>query len=218
MKQIKKISAIVLLGSTLTLVSPVMAFGGFSLPSVPGLGGGSSSQSSNFDTQVFSKQANAVISDLATSIVLFGKSAGYEFDKASEDKMSECSSKPKTCTDSLNTITSSAPSMIKKIEEMQKDGHEMDAKAKKEFSKAWGYVGRAVVKGAILAPQLANASEGIKDKMKSNPFGSLGELKDLLTVVSKLPKALSLAGDLIGVASSYGEKSGIEETKDVDPT
>ncbi|WPE16352.1 hypothetical protein [Candidatus Thioglobus autotrophicus] len=191
MKKVQNITAAILLGSALVLPTSVSAFGGFSLPSVPGLGGGSSS---SVDAGELTARTESAISDFAKSLGLFQKALKLDIDADKEKKLAECGSGSGCISsDTMDTITSVSEEVNRAMEEMKNNGEVMDEDAKAQFAKGLLPYGKGTLIGITVLKDLPDA-------LKSDPMA----LMSLIKVPSMLTNFMASSGTVYDYATSNG--------------
>jgi hypothetical protein len=196
MKQVKNITTAILLGSALILPTAASAFGGFSMPSVPGLGGGSSK---SVDAKGLSNRTNSVVSDFAKSLTLFNEALGLEVSAEKKEALANCSSSKGCSSDDMDKITSISEGLDDKMSQMKNDGVKLDDEAREKFSKGLLPYITGTVKGAILGKDLIDAG-------KSDPTSMFG----MLDVIVALPKMVSGFSSSTGAITEYATYNGID--------
>ncbi|SFV76488.1 hypothetical protein MNB_SUP05-10-270 [hydrothermal vent metagenome] len=199
MRQVRRnVATAILLGSALILPTAASAFGfgGFSVPSVPGLGGGSSK---SVDAKGLSSRTNSVVSDFAKSLILFNDALGLEVSAEKKEALANCSSSKGCSSDDMDKITSISEGLDDKMSQMKSDGVRLDAESREMFSKGLLPYLTGTVKGVILGKDLVDAG-------KSDPTSMFG----MLDVIAALPKMVSGFSSSTGAITDYATYNGID--------
>ena len=199
MKRVKNITTAILLGSALIASTAAFSFGGFSLPSVPGIGGGSSK---SVDAKGLSKRTNSVVSDFSKSLALFNEALGNEVSADKQEAIANCSSSKGCSSDDMDKVASVSDSLKDKVSQMKKDGVKLDAEASKKFSKGLLPYITGTVNGVVLGKDLVDAG-------KSDPMSMLS----MLDVITALPKMVSGFSSATGAITDYADYNGIDVPK-----
>ncbi len=218
MKQVRNITTVILLGFTLILPTAVLSFGGFKLPSIPGLSGGGSSTSAEVDTKGLTKQTSRVLSDFAKAFGLFGDAFGLKVDSEMLDKIANCSSE-KVCVegDDADKMVDTSNALKDKAEQMKNNGVKMDAASAAKFSAGLLPYAKGTFKGIGLIKSLKDAVPAIQSQIKSNPIGSIGKLKTMLDIASDIPPMITAFSTSTGAIYDYATFSGIEIPEESGP-
>ena len=211
MKISKLLLLVVLLFGCSTMPTAVLSFGGFKLPSIPGLSGGGSSTSAEVDTKGLTKQTSRVLSDFAKAFGLFGEAFGLKVDSDLMDKIANCSSE-KVCVegDDADKMVDTSNALKDKAEQMKNDGVKLDAASAAKFSTGLLPYAKGTFKGIGLIKSLKDAVPAIQSQIKSNPIGSIGKLKTMLDIVSDIPPMITAFSTSTGAIYDYATFSGIE--------
>ena len=196
MKRVKNITIAILLGSALIAPTAAFSFGGFSLPSVPGIGGGSSK---SVDSEGLSRRTTSVVMDFITAITLFEKALGMKDSAEMKDAKAGCASSKGCSSDDIDKVTSVSDRLKDKVSQMKKDGVKLDAEASKNFSKGLLPYISGTVKIVVLGKDLIDAG-------KSDPMSMLSML-DVITAIPKMGSGFSSA---TGAIIDYADYNGID--------
>lgn len=211
MKISKLLLLVVLLFGCSTMPTAVLSFGGFKLPSIPGLSGGGSSTSAEVDTKGLTKQTSRVLSDFAKAFGLFGEAFGLKVDSDLMDKIANCSSE-KVCVegDDADKMVDTSNALKDKAEQMKNDGVKLDAASAAKFSTGLLPYAKGTFKGIGLIKSLKDAVPAIQSQIQSNPIGSIGKLKTMLDIASDIPPMITAFSTSTGAIYDYATFSGIE--------
>jgi len=209
MLQIKKIARLGIFMGAVGLASNSMAFG---LGSLPGLGGGGGGSSSNVDTTALLNTSNAVIGGFGKAFKRFSEALGLKDESGVYDEMANCSSQGCDISgDRLEEAAAQSESMGAQLDKLKADGVQLDAGAKAKFASGMKPYLFSTLKGVKLLTDLPKSKDAVQSKMKSNPFGALGELKSLLTLISKLPPMIESFSGASGKIWDFATYQGLEK-------
>ena len=207
MLQIKKIARLGIFMGAVGLASNSMAFG---LGSLPGLGGGGGGSSSNVDTTALLNTSNEVIGGFGRAFIRFNEALGLKDDSGSLAEMAKCSAQACAIDGStLEAAAAQSEGMGAHLDKLKADGVQLDADAKAKFASGMRPYLFSTLKGVKLITDLPKSKDAIQSKMKSNPFGALGELKSLLTLNSKLPPMIESFSGASGKIWDFANYQGL---------